>query len=99
MKTLETFVYLRQTPLLKRKARRARLVKNPTRLRYLDHLEGRGGQRCQESLRVEGPRVTWHWLKSKQRSFRRKEPVKFERGSRQLLEGSRTGLLCADDTD
>ncbi len=26
---------------------------------------------------VEGPRVTWHWQKIKNRDYKRKEPVEF----------------------
>ena len=71
---------LRELPLLTRKARLARFLKNHPRLIYVDHVEADGFAmfagamalglegvvaKYAKSPYVEGPLVTWHWQKIK----------------------------------
>jgi bifunctional non-homologous end joining protein LigD len=79
---------LRQIPLEKRKARLARLVKKHPLLIYVDHVETNGlgmfagaealglegvVAKDGKSPYVEGPLVTWHWQKIKNKDYQRKE--------------------------
>ena len=88
---------LRALPLLKRKAQLARLLKNQRRLIYVDHVEGQGlamfagalalklegvVAKDAKSPYVEGPRVTWHWQKIKNRNYKRQGKVEFGRSRR-----------------
>jgi len=83
---------LRQLPLEKRKARLAKVLQSHPRLLYVDHVETNGlamfagamalglepvVAKDAKSPYVEGPLVTWHWQKIKNRDYKRKEPVEF----------------------
>ncbi|MCI0629001.1 MAG: hypothetical protein L0387_46365 [Acidobacteria bacterium] len=83
---------LREVPLLKRKARLKELIKDLPRLLYVDHLEVRGlamfagavalglegiVAKDSQSPYVEGPRVTWHWQKIRNRDYQRQEKIEF----------------------
>jgi len=88
---------LRELPLLTRKTRLQRLLKNHERLICVEHIEGRGLEMFAGALAlglegivakdakspyVEGPTVTWHWQKIKSKDFKRKEPVEFRQNKR-----------------
>ena len=83
---------LRALPLLKRKTLLERLLKAHPRLNYVDHVEGQGlamfagalalkleGVMAKDakSPYVEGPRVTWHWQKIKNKEYKRQGKVEF----------------------
>jgi bifunctional non-homologous end joining protein LigD len=85
-------VDLRSEPLLKRKRLLEKLVKGHPQLIYVNHMEREGlamyagalalglegvVAKDSKSPYVEGPAVTQHWLKIKNREFKRKEPVEF----------------------
>ena len=97
---------LRQLPLLKRKQRLARLLTGHPRLLEVEHIEHDGLSmfagamalglegvvaKDAKSPYVEGPPVTWHWQKVKNRDYQRKEKVEF----RQNRKGTATGRLAA----
>jgi bifunctional non-homologous end joining protein LigD len=79
-------------PLVRRKTLLKRLVKGMPNILYVDHIEEHGQEFYQLILAqgLEGmvakdknsPYVsgkeTWHWLKIKNRSFQRKEPIEFK---------------------
>jgi bifunctional non-homologous end joining protein LigD len=84
---------LRQLPLLERKRRLKVLLKAMQRVIYLDHVEERGLHvfayalvvglegivaKDAKSPYIEGPQLTRYWLKIKNPSFERKEPVEFK---------------------
>ena len=88
---------LRQLPLVKRKPRLERPIKNHPRLVYVDHVEGAGFAmfagalalklegvvaKDSRSLYIEGPRATGHWQKIKNREYKRQENIEFRRGSK-----------------
>jgi bifunctional non-homologous end joining protein LigD len=69
-----------------------RLLKPHERLRYVDHVELRGREMFAGALAlglegvvakdgkspyIEGPRETWHWLKVKNRDYKRQGKVEF----------------------
>ena len=75
---------LRELPLLERKVRLQRLLKNHERLIYVDHIEDRGLEMFAGALAlrlegvvaknaaspyVQGPQLTWHWQKIKSREL------------------------------
>ena len=83
---------LREQPLRKRKEKLKRLLKGHPRLLYVDHLErdelamftgalalGLEGivAKDAKSPYVEGPRVTWHWRKIKNKGYQRQEKIEF----------------------
>lgn len=83
---------LRNLPLMKRKQRLGRLLNGHSRLLEVEHIEHDGLSmfagamalglegivaKDGESPYVEGPTVTWHWQKIKNRDYKRKEPVEF----------------------
>jgi bifunctional non-homologous end joining protein LigD len=83
---------LRQMPLSKRKQWLERLLKNERRILYLDHVEGVGLALFQGAVKlgqegivakdgkspyVEGPRLTWHWQKIKNKEYKRQGKVEF----------------------
>jgi bifunctional non-homologous end joining protein LigD len=83
---------LRQLPLEKRKARLATLLKNQPRLLYVDHVETNGLAMFAGALAlglkgvvakdgkspyIEGPLVTWHWQKIKNKDYKRQGKVEF----------------------
>ena len=84
---------LRQLPLLTRKTRLQRLLKNHERLIYVEHgLEMFAGAlalglegivaKDSKSPYVEGPGENRFWLKIKNKDFKRKEPVEFRQNRR-----------------
>jgi len=88
---------LRQLPLLKRKQRLERLIKNHPRLLYVDHVESAGlamfagalalglegvVAKDGQSPYIEGPAENRFWLKIKNSDFKRKEPVEFRQNKR-----------------
>ena len=83
---------LRQLPLVKRKESLGRLLAGHPRLMEVEHIdhEGRGMfagalalglegvvAKDAKSPYVEGPRVTWHWQKIKNKDYKRKGKVEF----------------------
>jgi bifunctional non-homologous end joining protein LigD len=81
---------LRSEPLYRRKKLLQKLLRKNDTLRYVDHVENDGlamfagalalrleGNVAKDSQSpyVEGPRVTWHWQKVKNRAYQRKEKV------------------------
>jgi bifunctional non-homologous end joining protein LigD len=88
---------LRQLPLLKRKQRLGRLVTGHPRLLEVEHIENEGiamfagalalrlegvVAKDAKSPYVEGPRVTWHWQKVKNKEYKRQGKVEFRRNTR-----------------
>lgn len=85
---------LRALPLIKRKTLLERLLKPFPLLNYVDHVEAEGlamfagalvlklegiVAKDAKSPYVEGPRVTWHWQKVKNRGYKRQGKVEFGR--------------------
>src|SRR5262245_47391063 len=83
---------LRSEPLYRRQKLLQKLLRKNDTLRYLDHVENDGlamfagalalglegiVAKDAKSPYVEGPAITSHWLKIKNRDFKRKEPVEF----------------------
>lgn len=83
---------LRQLPLQKRKQKLARLLVGHPRLLQVEHIENEGIAMFAGALAlglegivaknstspyVEGPRVTWHWQKVKNKDYQRQEKVDF----------------------
>jgi bifunctional non-homologous end joining protein LigD len=90
---------LRQLPLLERKRRLKALLKGMQRVVYLDHVEERGLHvfayvlvvglegivaKDGNSPYIEGPQMTRYWLKVKNPSFERQEPIEFKPKRRNL---------------
>ena len=97
---------LRQLPLLKRKQRFREAAAGHPRLLEVKHIERDGLSmftgamalglegvvaKNAKSPYVEGPTVTWHSQKVKNRDYQRKEKVEF----RQNRKGTATGRLAA----
>lgn len=85
-------VELRREPLRRRKKLLERLLKGSPRLLYVEHVEREGlamfvgalalgveGIVAKDAISpyVEGPRVTWHWQKIKNKEYKRQEKVEF----------------------
>jgi len=83
---------LRHLPLLKRKQRLARLVTGHPRLLDVEHIEHEGLSmfagamalglegvvaKDSKSPYIEGPLVTWHWQKIKNKDYKRQGKVEF----------------------
>jgi len=83
---------LRQQPLSKRKERLNRLLARHPRLLDVEHIEKEGLALVEGALAlglegivakdakspyVEGPAVTWHWQKIKNRDYKRQEEIEF----------------------
>ena len=83
---------LRALPLIKRKTLLERLLKPHPQLNYVDHVEGQGlamfagalalklegvVAKDSKSPYVEGPPVTWHWQKIKNKDYKRQGKVEF----------------------
>jgi len=87
---------LRSEPLYRRKKLLQKLLRQNDTLRYLDHIENDGlamfagalalglegiVAKDSKSPYVQGPTVTQHWLKIKNKNFQRKEPVELRRNN------------------
>ena len=85
-------VELRSGPLRRRKKLLEKFLKGNPRLLYVEHVEREGLAMFAGALAlglegivakdgkspyVEGPRVTWHWQKIKNRDYQRQEKVEF----------------------
>jgi bifunctional non-homologous end joining protein LigD len=85
---------LRSAPLYRRKKLLQKLLRKNDTLRYVDHIENNGlgmyagalalglegiVAKDANSPYVEGPRVTWHWQKVKNRDYKRQGKVEFRR--------------------
>ena len=85
-------VDLRGEPLRRRKKLLEKFLKGNPRLLYVEHVEREGlamfagalalgvegiVAKDAKSPYVEGPRVTWHWQKIKNRDYQRQEKVEF----------------------
>jgi bifunctional non-homologous end joining protein LigD len=85
-------VELRSEPLRRRKKLLEKFLKGNPRLLYVEHVEREGlamfagalalgvegiVAKDAKSPYVEGPRVTWHWQKIKNRDYQRQEKVEF----------------------
>src|SRR5262249_9042751 len=96
-------VDLRGEPLLKRKRLLEKLVSGNPRILYVYHMEREGlamfagalalalegvVAKDAKSPYVEGPAVTSHWLKIKNRDFKRKEPIEFRQNKRRSERAS-----------
>ena len=81
---------LHELPLLTRKVRLQRLLKNHERLIYVEHIEGRGLEMFAGALAlglegvvaknatspyVQGPQLSWYWQKIKSRDYKRQGKV------------------------
>jgi bifunctional non-homologous end joining protein LigD len=85
-------VELRSEPLRRRKKLLEKFLKGNPRLLYVEHVEREGlamfagalalgvegiVAKDAKSPYVEGPRVTWHWQKIKNRDYQRQEKIEF----------------------
>ena len=98
---------LRGLPLEKRKARLAKVLHGHPRLLYADHVETNGlamfagamalglegvVAKDAKSPYVEGPLVSWHWQKIKNKDYKRKEPVEFRQRRAAWVNAATAGV-------